>query len=158
MLPAKNNLAPDDVGGLAYRIEAVETGVGPQPVLIWESGRIEVSTADAMLSADEKTPRDEAKEFIVEMLNQGRNEAKEIMREAAANGVAKNTLYRAKTDLRVKSKFDGLSGKWRWRMPDTHQSPCENLGTLGTSTPQDNQDTQNSNREAVGTSKQEAEL
>ncbi len=131
VLPAKNNLAPDDAGGFAYRVTTEQTNVGEVPVVDWEPERVDVSALDAMDTEEERTAREEAEEFIISMLNNGEDEAKKIVSAAKAAGIASRTLDRAKSRLRIKSERDGFGGKWRWHLPiERHSTPNQNMASL----------------------------
>ena len=68
-------------------------------------------------SASEKTELGEAKEFLLQELEDGPMWAKTIFRDARDAGVAQKTLYRAKALLGVKSTKEGTEG-WSWSLPD----------------------------------------
>ncbi len=82
--------------------------------------------ADELVGAkgDERSERDEAVEFLNEMLADGPERATVLVREAKANGISERTLRRAKGALRVESKRRvGLAGKghWDWVPPDSKE-------------------------------------
>src|SRR5829696_388279 len=122
MAQHKSNLA-EKAPSLLYRIvgaEVVHEGVSIQNV-----ARIEwlgTSEYDANgLAADGNTPHErseleDAKEFLREELSAGPMWAKQVFRDAEEAGVAKITLRRAKTQLKVKSEKIGVEG-WQWELP-----------------------------------------
>lgn len=117
MVPAKNNLAPDDAGAFAYRILARPGALGDVPVVEWEPGRVDISAGDALEDDEERTAVDEAADFLIALLRDGVTDAKEIFKHARSNGFPEKTLRRAKKALHVTSERDGFAGKWRWRLP-----------------------------------------
>jgi putative DNA primase/helicase len=54
-----------------------------------------------------------AKTWLSTLLANGELAQKEIAEAARANGISYKTLCRAKTDLNIKSRKDGLNG-WFW--------------------------------------------
>jgi AAA domain/Bifunctional DNA primase/polymerase, N-terminal len=113
-LPVKNNLAAD-MGGLAFAI--IDGAVA------WERGPVSLSADDA-LDADQrkdgKTQRDDAADWLRELLSDGPMRRKDVGDAAEANGVSPATLRRAKTKAGVISKKHG-NGKdayWEWRLSD----------------------------------------
>ncbi|MDT8320747.1 MAG: AAA family ATPase [Xanthomonadales bacterium] len=137
LLPSKNNLAPD-IGGFAYRVGEVPTAVGNVPVIQWEPERVSVSAIEALTPDDERDAKAEACQLIIDCLNEGITDSKEILKSAREAGVAEKTLRRAKSSLGIRSERDGFgkAGKWRWRLPDAndghppiddHSSPCPNV-------------------------------
>ncbi len=66
----------------------------------------------------ERSGRDEAESFLVDMLADGPMPAKEVRRLAEEAGVAERTLMRAKKRLGVQSTKAGLAGAWSWSLPE----------------------------------------
>jgi putative DNA primase/helicase len=62
--------------------------------------------------------KDEAEEFLRQMLADGPREAKSIQREARREGISERTLTRAKATLGVRSRRD--HGCWWWEMLGSH--------------------------------------
>ncbi len=118
LLPIKNNIAPD-TGGLAYRIES--TGLGADPVVAWEPDAVEVSADDALASdrigQGGRTERDDAAEWLTELLANGSLPATDVQREAKDAGFSIATLRRAKAALGVVSRKGDFGGPWRWSLP-----------------------------------------
>jgi hypothetical protein len=118
---AKNNLA---AGGkdkaLAYRFGARKVGDDPEtgepihaPYIIWEPKYVDVTAIEAMQAAAQSkspTARDDAKQFLRDVLAKGSVSSNEIAEEAEANGISRATLFRAKAELKIKAKKDGLRG------------------------------------------------
>jgi hypothetical protein len=63
----------------------------------------------------------EAKEFLSSALAQGARAGNEVMAEAQQAGITKATLKRARKELKVLAKKDGLSGGWKWSLPEGDQ-------------------------------------
>jgi hypothetical protein len=105
LLPVKMNLAK--TRGLAFRLSS--KGIE------WETGAVNLTPDDAEREEGE-SPRDEARQWIMAQLKDGPVPAAEIKARAGRDGIAKNTLERAKKELRVVSTqtADG----WSWAMPE----------------------------------------
>lgn len=79
-------------------------------------------TASMMLSLkQQETPfergaREEAREFLKEILRGRPMDSKEVMKEAKDAGLSESTIRRAKTDLGIKPKKIGLD-HWEWSLP-----------------------------------------
>lgn len=121
-LKVKNNLAPGDVGGLAYTIE---TGIHGQPLICWENGTIDVSADDAVQTDSRGySERAEAREFLSEFLASGPKKVKDIQKEADNAGHAWRTIERAKRDLKINSKSMGFGMPHEWHRADCPCSQC----------------------------------
>src|SRR5262249_41258169 len=60
----------------------------------------------------------DAKKFLRDVLVNGPVPSNEILEEAEANGISRSTLVRAKADLKIKAKKDGVRGGWTWLPPE----------------------------------------
>lgn len=116
MVGVKNNHGAL-AAGLAFQIS--DAG------LTWESAPI-VGTADALLASDsvetrsERQERDQAVQFLRDVLTDGPLASREIFADAKANGIAQRTLWRAKNELRIaceKERGRGARGAWFWMLP-----------------------------------------
>lgn len=141
LLPIKNNIAPD-TGGLAYRIEPL--GVDGCPAVAWEPDAVNVSADDALASdRDEgggRTERDDAAEWLADLLAHGPRSARDVERDARDAGYSIATVRRAKAAIGVVSRKPAFGGPWEWTLPvqdaqpqkmlteDAHTPPSENLG------------------------------
>lgn len=69
---------------------------------------------------EEHTQRDEAKDFLKQLLADGPMPAKEVRKEAEQVGIKEATLKRAKKALNIDSNRSGFgsSGVWLWELPD----------------------------------------
>jgi AAA domain len=82
--------------------------------------------------------RDEAIHFLQDFLADGERPAMDVIQAAKMSGIAKNTLDRAKLEIKIiAKKSSGSNGQWLWSLPtlkDTQQPPVENVeydGDLG---------------------------
>ena len=123
---AKNNLAPD-TKALAYSFGTREVGHDRKtgkliaaPHILWHPHHVDVTATEAMQAANEiksPTARDDAKKFLRNILAAGPMPKTEIEEAADANCISDATLRRAKTDLEIIAKKNGLTGGWMWELP-----------------------------------------
>lgn len=141
LLPIKNNIAPD-TGGLAYRIEPL--GVDGCPAVAWEPDPVNVSADDALAGdRDEgggRTERDDAAEWLADLLAHGPRPARDVERDARDAGYSIATVRRAKAAIGVVSRKPAFGGPWEWTLPaedaqppkmltdDAHTPASEHLG------------------------------
>jgi putative DNA primase/helicase len=128
LVRAKNNLAPNNNNTLAYHFSAREVGRDREtekeiwaPYVIWEPQYVDVTAVEAMQAATQSkspTARDDAKKFLLDVLANGPVASNEIEEEAKANGISRPTLFRAKRDLNIAAKKDGVRGGWIWQPPE----------------------------------------
>jgi 5S rRNA maturation endonuclease (ribonuclease M5) len=122
LLPIKNNIAPD-TGGLAYRIEPM--GVDGCPVVAWEPDAVALSADDALAGdRDEgggRTERDDAAEWLADLLAHGPRPARDVEREARDAGHSIATVRRAKAAIGVVSRKPAFDGPWEWTLPTPSQ-------------------------------------
>jgi putative DNA primase/helicase len=133
LVKAKNNLAPD-VKALSYTIQTVlaaahdhrDGSAIPAPRIVWGHEHVEISATQAMRAEANGTPatnpRKEAKDFLIKILANGPMPQKEIEDLAAAELISIKTLKRAKAELGIISKKDGLTGGWIWSLPEKESS------------------------------------
>ena len=98
--------------------------------------------ANAILSApdqEERTARDDAKDFLRDILKDGGVPANNVLKESRQCGIAERTLRRAVKDLGVVAARTGEEGKqgggvWVWNLPsedlDGHRPPVWQGGSL----------------------------
>lgn len=108
LLPVKVNLCK--ARGQAFRIT---DGCGIE----WQTGEVADKVDEIEQPGQEATPRAEAKDWIRAQLADGPVPSKVIEAKAKEDGIAKNTLMRAKKELAVVSSQE--NGEWSWSMPDT---------------------------------------
>ena len=123
LVGVKNNLAAEP-DALAFRI--VEDGS-----LVWE-GAVDGADAETILSSGgtqgERTERNEAKDFLRDILGDGPVPVKEIQTAARSNGISDATLKRAKADLKIRAERVGgigKDGRWAWGPPKGINGPSE---------------------------------
>jgi putative DNA primase/helicase len=124
-LHAKNNLAPAPQG-LAYRLEQTIVGESGQGIVAsrvkWEPNPVTITAnealaADAAPGSDKGFPREEAKDFLQQMLADGDVDVDIVNAQAKALGIAEKTLKRARADLGVKAtRVGGLGGEGVWKL------------------------------------------
>jgi putative DNA primase/helicase len=124
LLPVKQNLTAN-IGGLAYRIEAVN-GVAR---IKWEEGPV-FDEVDTILGEEreEYCRRKEAAEWLGEYLAQSGQPvpARKVITAAKAVGVSEAALWRASDKLRVLKRKPGGSGVgWEWSLPSKPRNPVE---------------------------------
>jgi hypothetical protein len=116
VLPIKNNLAEDRTG-LAYRLRQAENGA---PVLLWDDQPVTVSAEEALapvVTDDERPERDQAADWLREVLSDGPVSAKDVRRAAEEAGHAWRTVRRAKDGIGVIVEKAEFNGGWRWSLP-----------------------------------------
>jgi putative DNA primase/helicase len=117
LLHAKNNLAPPPPG-LAFHPKQTIVGQPGKGIVAsyveWEPEHVTI-TADAALATDAgeaRNAREEAKDFLQQLLANGPVTVSEINEQAEALGIAEKTLKRARADLKVKATKSEFSGGW----------------------------------------------
>jgi putative DNA primase/helicase len=124
-LPAKNNIG-DDATGLTFTIEScsVENGI--------KTSRVVFDAAPTSMTADEllegslksgssgQSAKDDAIEWLSELLASGPVPAEEVFKRAEIEGLATKTIRRAKREIGVISEREGFGkeGIYSWRLPD----------------------------------------
>lgn len=127
---AKSNIGPDD-GGFAYSLDIVPMPRHPDitaSVAVW-GDRID-GTAKEMLAVaeaedgDEVIVRQEATDFLIELLTDGPKPTREIKKAATDCGLSWATVRRAQHDLKIKPAKRGMADGWEWSLSeDAHQNP-----------------------------------
>jgi len=91
-------------------------------------------TAERILASEQSSsdglPIDDAMEFLRELLADGPVVQKKVVSEAREQGISERTLYRAKTELKVKSRKQRAGG-WAWELPQDCQSKIATHGKAG---------------------------
>jgi hypothetical protein len=129
----KNNIARYEQKTLAFGIDEREVGTDKRtglpirrPYIIWHDEPVDITATEALSAAAEsKSPsaRDEAKQFLKELLSNGPVGAAEIWQAAKENKIAERTVERARKELHIARKHDGPPSDkgaitWRWHLPD----------------------------------------
>lgn len=123
----KSNIAPDD-GGYSYTIEQADAqpGITASRVVWGEAikgnARDILGEIEAIEDGDgeERTERDEARDFLRDLLAGGRVSVKKIQAEARGAGYAWRTIERAKRELGIEARKVGVKEGWCWALPDDH--------------------------------------
>lgn len=126
MLPAKMNLAPDPTG-LAYSLADGDVpGTGHVGRVAWEPQPVTLTADEALASGTTECgaggARQEAVDWLQDVLAKGLAKAVDVKKQATADGVALRTLDRAKAALGVKATRQGFGGAWVWALP-AHSAP-----------------------------------
>jgi putative DNA primase/helicase len=122
VLPTKNNLAPSDIGGLAYTVESatvpVEGGEVSAPLVMIEPDPVVGCADDYMVEPNvEEDDQDDATEWLKDTLSDGAVGSTELFRMASLQGFNKNIIRRAYNRLGGKPKKSGFDGGWNWELP-----------------------------------------
>lgn len=116
----KNNLAPMPPT-LAFRIETAPNG---SPRVRFDSRPLEMDANDILTALSDEatgktTARNEAADFLKELLANGPVPQSQIKEEAEGAGHSWPTIRRAKDRLKVRAvKSPGKGGVWMWQLPD----------------------------------------
>jgi putative DNA primase/helicase len=115
-LPVKNNLG-NDRSGMAYQ---VETAPNDAPVVMWESEPVEIDINEALSaeSDDMRSERDDAVGWLGSELYHGPVSSKDLQTRAREAGHSWSTVKRAKKELGVEAKKNGMRGGWEWYHPN----------------------------------------
>src|SRR5262245_37841009 len=122
VLHAKNNMAPKPQG-LAYRL--LQTIVCDNIVasyVHWDATPVTISADQALgaaESAGSRTTKEEATDFLRDILGQGEVPAEEVQQAARKAGITPKPLRSAREALKVKSRREGFGpgAVWYWSLP-----------------------------------------
>jgi hypothetical protein len=130
-IPMKNNLARID-GGLAFRLEQRLVGDNNTIVasaIVWDSERVTLTADEVLAASDEgaqsQSARDEAVDWLLELLSDGPLPVKQVRSEADAAGHSWATIKRAKKNAGVIAFREGgvaEKGQWLWRLPTREET------------------------------------
>lgn len=129
----KSNIGPDG-GGFAYALEVVELAEGASGSRVTWGEAIEGTAREILTDADsepdtgdadERTERDEAADWLRDVLADGPLTAADLKLLAQRNGIAWRTVRRAKDALGVQSKKGAMRGGWTWQLPEGVQGGHE---------------------------------
>ena len=137
---SKSNIGPDN-GGFHYHPEQVEALPGIQASRIAWGKAVEGTARELLTDPDEvledegeSSARDEAEEFLIQLLKEGPSPTKHVEAEAKAAGIAWRTVRRASDVLGIKKRKS--DGGWYWSVPD--ESNLSNLANIQTLDKMDN--------------------
>lgn len=109
----KSNLAEVDGRAWTVRLE------GPPVRVVW-TGRRQADESELLAALEPQPaqrPRDEASDFLREILAPGPVAASEVLRRAEERGIATRTIDRAKRELGVLVRKVGMLEGWTWELP-----------------------------------------
>jgi hypothetical protein len=124
-LPTKNNLAHEGTG-LGFRVGGQVTVTGiVAPSIFWDSDPVVMTANEALNRPAEygsAPARNEAEDFLRNLLADGPMPSRNVQSEAKAAGIAWATVRRAKETLGIKAAKSTLDGGWAWALPaqDAH--------------------------------------
>jgi len=119
LLAGKNNLAAQ-AGGLGFTIG------GSPPAIAWLRGEVDMSADDALAAESsgekkrpgpEPTARNQAAEWLRDLLADGPMRSEKIKEEGKEAGYSWRTLHRAKDELGIKPYREQFGGAWMWKLP-----------------------------------------
>lgn len=91
------------------------------------TGESQITASDLLAAPDapeDRSARDDAIQWLSDLLKDGGREQKEVRKLADGAGITYGTLRRAKDALRVRSYKATMSGPWLWALPEgAHGSP-----------------------------------
>ncbi len=115
LLPGKNNLAVEGQG-LAFTI------TGMPPAIVWEPEPVRLTADEALAEAQDgdAAARNEAGQWLCDVLADGPVRSTELFEHAEAEGITRSTLRRAKSALAIRSQRQGAGSDvgWYWSLPD----------------------------------------
>ena len=132
-LHLKNNLAAK-TQGLAFRLGARMVGIDERTSaeiwathVLWEDCPVETTADEAVAAsapgaAQAGNARNEAADFLRQLLRDGPVSSSQVWQAAKANGIADRTLNRAKTELGIRARHrPDMDGGWEWVLPEGGQ-------------------------------------
>lgn len=136
-LPLKNNIGNDE-SGLAFGIESRQLPGGIETSCIaWGAEAVTVKADEALVpegSAEDRTERQEAAEWLRDILADGPLSAKAVKEQAAQVGIAWATVRRAKDALGIKPAKTRFDGGWEWTFPSKVLTSAEGAHVKSVST------------------------
>jgi|GEM_PF-991891 len=118
-LPLKNNLSSDKTG-LVFKIESCKISENIETShVVWLPETVMITADEALTPQNEaeKSTLEKAKEFLCDILNNGSMSQKQIELESNNAGFSMATVRRAKKELGITSKKEGMSEGWIWFLP-----------------------------------------
>lgn len=132
LIRTKSNIGRDN-DGYRYAIQLcelpdypdVETSYCEWGEAITGDAQTLLNSAEATTDPEERSEREEAKEFLLTVLADGPLPTKQIKREADENGYCWRTVNSAKKDLCIVAAKSGMKGEWRWSLPPKNANIVE---------------------------------
>jgi DNA polymerase I-like protein with 3'-5' exonuclease and polymerase domains len=136
----KNNIAPREQKTLAFSFDVREVGADKRtgrlisrPYIVWHTEPVDITASEALqalIGSKSPSARDNAKQFIEDLLENGPVGAKDVQEAAKENGISRNTLRRAAEELKIIIKKDGPKNDkgeatWQWRLPPNEEQEAE---------------------------------
>jgi hypothetical protein len=121
LVPMKSNLSTEHQS-LSFRVESVSIDAGLAPRLVFDSEPVPI-TANEVLNEtrgtkEGRTALEEAKDFLQSHLAEGAVPASDVQAAAKAAGISPASLRRARNDMGITPKKSGMTGEWRWGLPE----------------------------------------
>lgn len=135
LIRTKSNIGRDN-DGYRYAIRLCELpdhpDIGETAYCEWGEAikgdaRTLLDSAEATTDPEERSEREEAREFLLTVLADGPVSTKQIKREADENGYAWRTVRRAQQDLCIIPAKSGMKGEWRWQLPPKMSKTAEDV-------------------------------
>jgi hypothetical protein len=143
IMRAKSNIGPDD-GGYVYALEQVQLDDHPNILAsraVWGE-EVEGTAREVLAEAEsetERSPREDAKEFLLSFLSEGPVPAKEVKAASRREGISPRTLRRAKEELRIRTARIGFGreSSVQWELSEippigghpSHTCPLQKVAT-----------------------------
>jgi putative DNA primase/helicase len=118
-LPIKSNIGDDRVG-LAYHKRGITLPSGIEAWRIEWGEHVNITADEAIASLQvDRGALKEAKDFLLELLEDGPVKAWEVIAKAKKEGIKPMTLRRARKELNVKTEKKGMKEGWEWMLQET---------------------------------------
>lgn len=88
--------------------------------ILWEPEPVTITADEAMAPTDapeERSELDDAKRFLLALLEDGPVPSRQIQADAQGAGHAWRTIRRAQAALHVEARKTGIKGPWVWELP-----------------------------------------
>jgi putative DNA primase/helicase len=126
VMRAKSNVGPDE-GGYLYALEQMELDDYPDILAsraVWGEA-IEGTAREVLAEAEsdeERSPREDAKEFLRNFLGEAPVPVKQVHDAARREGISYRTLRRAKEELQIRAARIGFGRESvvQWELPEIH--------------------------------------
>lgn len=117
---AKSNIS-DDQGGVGYVVESCTVGDGLETTRVLWGDRIEGSAREILADVEsngdeERSEKEDAEQFLLDLLSGGAVPVKQIKADASGAGYAWRTIERAKKTLGIDAVKVGMKEGWVWQL------------------------------------------